>query len=243
MIDSPGRVALITGASRGIGAHLAQACAAGGVAVAVNCVRDVASAEAVVTAIQSQGGTAFVAQADCADAQAVSAMVQAVLERRGRIDYLVNNAGIGVPTSHDDLDEAAFEHVLRTNLMSAFLVSRAVLPHMLAMGFGRIIFLSSLAARTGGHVSAAYAASKGGLEGLMHYYATAFARQGVTAKAVAPALIATDMVAGMTHPPVETLPMGRLGEPSEVWPAVRMLFDSAYVTGQTIHVNAGMYMT
>ncbi len=170
-------------------------------------------------------------------------MVTGVLERWGRIDYLVNNAGVGVPISLDELGPTEFDTILRTNLTSSFLVSRAVLPHMLEAGFGRVVFMSSLAARTGGLLSAAYAASKGGMEGLMHYYATAFARQGITANAVAPALVATEMVDSMPHPSPERLPMGRLGTPAEVWPAVRMLLDSAYLTGQTIHVNAGMYMT
>ena len=140
------------------------------------------------------------------------------------------------------LDEAAFTRTLRANLVSAFLVSQAAVPHMRARG-GRLVFLSSGAARTGGGISAAYAASKAGIEGLMHAYATALRPYRITANAIAPALVESDMVRGMALPPPEQMPMGRLGRAEEIWPAVRMIIETEYLTGQTIHVDAGRYMT
>ena len=121
-------------------------------------------------------------------------------------------------------------------------MSQAVIPHMSARG-GRLIFMSSLAARTGGLVSAAYAASKAGLEGLMHYYATALLPRRITANAVAPALIGSDMVSALTLPPPDQLPLERFGRADEVWPVVRAILETEYLTGQTIHLNAGRYMT
>ncbi len=132
---------------------------------------------------------------------------------------------------------------MRTNLLSAFLISQAAIPHMVAQGGGRLIFMSSLAARTGGLVSAAYAASKAGVEQLMHYYATYLLRHRITANAIAPALIASDLVGEMDLPPPDKLPLGRLGRPEELWPAVRMLLETEYITGQTIQIDAGRYMT
>ena len=114
---------------------------------------------------------------------------------------------------------------------------------MVAQGGGRLIFMSSLAARAGGLVSAAYAASKAGAEGLIHYYATNLLRHRITANAIASALIASDMVSEMDLPAPDKLPLGRLGRPEESWPAVRMLLETEYITGQTIQINARRYMT
>jgi 3-oxoacyl-[acyl-carrier protein] reductase len=156
---------------------------------------------------------------------------------------VINNAGVGQIRDLKAIDTAHFEQTLRTNLTSAFMVSQAVIPHMTKQGGGRLIFMSSLAARTGGLVSAAYAASKAGAEGLMHYYATYLLPYKITANAIAPALIGSDIVREMDLPPPDKLPLGRLGQPEELWPAVRMIFETEYVTGQTIHINAGRYMT
>ncbi|GAP96889.1 3-oxoacyl-[acyl-carrier protein] reductase [Leptolyngbya sp. NIES-2104] len=108
---------------------------------------------------------------------------------------------------------------------------------------GRLIYMSSIAARTGGMVSAAYAASKAGIEGLMHYYATFLLPYRITANAIAPALIASDIVNEMKLPPPDELPLGRVGRPEEIWSTVRMILETEYLTGQTIHINAGRYMT
>ena len=136
----------------------------------------------------------------------VAAMVAAVMERFGRVDCVINNAGVGRIVDLRSIDEAHFEQTLRTNLTSAFLVSQEALPHMIAQSGGRLIFMSSLAARTGSLVSGAYAASEAGVEGLMHYYATYLRRHRVTANAIAPALIASDIVTRMDLPPPDKLP-------------------------------------
>lgn len=237
------RVALITGASRGIGRQLALGCASRGIAVAVNFISSADAAWAVVKEIEDLGGTALAIQADCSAPDAVSDMVESITAQLGKIDCLINNAGVGTHQPIEALHEEHFDHVIRNNLRSAFLVTQSVVPDMRSSGFGRLIFLSSLAARTGGVLSAAYSASKGGMEGLMHYYATCLSRSGVTANALAPALLATDMVDAMPHLDPQTLPLGRLGRADELWPATQMLLESSYITGQTVHVNGGLYMT
>ncbi len=210
--------------------------------VAINYLSSHSAAEQVAQEAEAFGGRVTLVRADCSQPADVTTMVEHVVDQFDRIDCLVNNAGIGEPTDLAHITEDHFDNVIRNNLRSAFLVTQGVLPHMTAYG-GRLVFMSSLAARTGGMVSAAYAASKGGLEGLMHYYATNLMRDGITANAIAPALISTDMVDRMNHPAAADLPLGRLGQPEEIWPALRMIMESPYITGQTIHVNAGMYMT
>jgi 3-oxoacyl-[acyl-carrier protein] reductase len=238
-----GKTILITGASRGIGRQLALDCARHGLAVAINYCTHEESAREVEAEILAMGGQAMIVRADVSVEADVVAMVDAVMARFGRIDALVNNAGVGRIVDLQTIDTAHFERTLRVNLTSAFMVSQAVIPHMIAQGGGRLVFLSSLAARTGGIVSAAYAASKAGEEGLMHYYATYLLRHKITANAIAPALITSDMTQGVALPPLETLPLGRLGDAQEVWPALRMMLETEYMTGQTIHLNAGRYMT
>lgn len=239
---SAARVVLITGASRGIGKALALAAGREGHALVVNYRSSAEAARTVVERIEAAGGKALAVQADVGAAAEVERLIAATLERFGRIDVVVNNAGVGRPIPLEALDEAAFAQTLQANLVSAFLVSQAAVPHMRAQG-GRLVFLSSGAARTGGRLSAAYAASKAGLEGLMHYYATALRPQRITANAIAPSLIESDMVAGMDLSAPGALPLGRLGRPEEVWPALRMIIETEYLTGQTIHLDAGRYMT
>lgn len=207
------KVILITGASRGIGRQLALDCARNGYSVAVNYVANTAAAQEVMDQIGASGGDALLVRADVSVGAEVAAMVAAVMQRFGCIDCVINNAGVGRIIDLQSIDEAHFEQTLRTNLISAFLVSQAAIPHMVAQGGGRLIFMSSLAARTGGLVSAAYAASKAGAEGLMHYYATYLLRHRITANAIAPALIASDIVEEMELPVSDKLPLGRLGRP------------------------------
>ena len=237
------RVVLITGASRGIGRQLAVDCGRAGLSVALNYRSNEERAREAVSELVASGAPAIAVRADVSLREEVAFMVREVLGRFGRIDCLINNAGIGPIFDFRSADEALFDETIRMNLRSAFLVTQEVVPHMIAGGSGRLIFMSSLAARTGGLVSPAYAASKAGLEGLMHYYATYLLPHRITANAIAPALVASDMVGAMDLPPLDTLPLCRLGRPDEIWPAVRMMLDTEYMTGQTIHINAGRLMT
>lgn len=159
-----------------------------------------------------------------------------------RLDAVINNAGVGTIADLDHLDAAQFEETLRANLLSAFLVLQAAIRRLKSSG-GRLIFMSSGAARTAGKISAAYAASKAGIEGLMHYDATYLLPYKITANAISPSLLATDMAKEMNLPAPESLPLGRLGRVEEVWPTVRMILETEYLTGQTIQLDAGRYMT
>ena len=236
------RVLLIIGAMRGIGKALAIAVAGEGYDVALNYRSNLDEAEALIAKLGSHGGRAIAVQGNLSVAADADRLVRETVERLGRLDCLVNNAGLGERIEIAKLDEVAFERTLRVNLTGAFLVSQAAWPHMTARG-GRLVFLSSGAARTGGAISAAYAASKAGLEGLMHYYATRLRPHRITANAIAPALIESDMTRAMDLPLSDELPMGRLGRADEIWPALRMILETEYLTGQTIHVDAGRYMT
>jgi 3-oxoacyl-[acyl-carrier protein] reductase len=233
---------LITGSSRGIGRELALSAARYGLKVVVNYLSHPREAHDVAAEIGASGGVAIAVKADVSAEQDVARLIATTIERFGRIDCVINNAGVARVVNLDRLDASEFEHTLKVNLLSAFLVSQAAIPHMKARG-GRLIFMSSIAARTGGRVSAAYAASKAGVEGLMHHYATYLLPHRITANALAPALVASDMVKAMDIPPSEKLPLGRIGRPEEMWPAVRMILETEYLTGQTIHLNAGRYMT
>jgi 3-oxoacyl-[acyl-carrier protein] reductase len=234
-------VILITGASRGIGKALAASAAHQGHDVVVNYLRNAAPANALVSELAHCAGRVIAIQADVSAADEAKRLVDTTIERLGRIDCVVNNAGGGAVIPLDALDEAAFARTLQVNLISAFLVSQAAWPHMKENG-GRLVFLSSGAARTGGGLSAAYAASKAGVEGLMHYYATALRCYRITANAIAPALVESDLVNLMSLRTAE-LPLGRLGRAEEIWPALRMIIETEYLTGQTIHIDAGRYMT
>ena len=237
-----GKVTIITGASRGIGRQLALDCAREGHPVVVNFVSAQEAADEVVRTIVDAGGQALAVKADVSDGGQAGRLVATAVDRFGRLDCVINNAGVGEKTPLEQLDGTAFEWTLRSNLLSAFLVSQASVPHLRERG-GRLIFMSSGAARTGGMISAAYAASKAGLEGLMHYYATYLRTDLITANAIAPSLIATDMIKDARGQAAEHLPLGRLGRPDEIWPAIRMIMETEYLTGQTIHIDGGRYMT
>ena len=236
------RVILITGASRGIGRALAVAASSDGHHVAINHRSGAGDAEALAADLGQGPGQAIAIQADVTIAGAADRLIRSTVEHFGRLDCVVNNAGVGAVIALDHLDEATFSRTLHANLTSAFLVSQAAWPEMKERG-GRLVFLSSGAARTGGRLSAAYAASKGGLESLMRYYATHLLRHRITSNAIAPSLVESDMVQAMTLPSSDALPLGRLGRPEELWPALRMIIETEYLTGQTIHVNAGRHMT
>lgn len=240
-LDLSQRVALVTGASRGIGRAIALALGDAGAAVAVNYRVEKDAAQAVVSAIGARGGRAIAVGADVAQSDQVARLTATVAAELGPIDVLVNNAGIALMRGLDDLTEADFDHTLAVNLKSAFLCTQAVLPHMRAQGWGRIVNVSSGAARGSGIVGVHYNASKAGMEGLTRGYAARLAREGVTVNAVAPTLIDTDMISARTEDSAARVPMRRLGTPEECAEAVLMAIGNAYMTGQTIQVNGGMH--
>lgn len=236
------RTILVSGGATGLGKALVEAAAANGYDVAINYRSGREQAERLAADLAGTGIGSVAIQGDVSLASDVDRIIRTTLQTFGRLDCLVNNAGVGQIIGLDDLDEQTFEQTVRINLTGAFLMSQAAWPHMKGKG-GRLVFMSSGAARTGGNLSAAYAASKAGVEGLMHYYATNLRHYGITANAIAPALFESAMVGRMTVPPPAELPLGRIGRPDELWPVLRMILDTEYLTGQTIHVDAGRYMT
>jgi 3-oxoacyl-[acyl-carrier protein] reductase len=238
--DLNDRVALVTGGSRGIGRAISVALAAAGAAVAVNYRERENEAASVVAEIERAGGRAIAVRADVSVGDDVKAMIHEVERNLGLVDVLVNNAGIGTIIDIDHLTEAEFDRTLAVNLKSAFLCTQAVLPAMRERRWGRIVNLSSAAARGPGLLGVHYNASKAGLEGLTRGYAARLASEGITVNAVAPGPIDTDMAGPLKASNVaERLPVKRLGEASEVAQAVLMVVCNGFVTGQTIPVNGG----
>ena len=237
--DLNGHTALVTGASRGIGAAIALALAKAGAAVAVNYRQHATEADAVVAKIKDIGGRATAIAADVSQAAAVAKMVDHVTSTLGPIDILVNNAGIAIVRGIDDLTESDFDATIGVNLKSAFLCTQAVVPAMRAKKWGRIVNISSGAARGGGAIGVHYNASKAGMEGLTRGYAARLVKEGITVNAVAPSLIETDMMRGRFDL-AQRIPLGRMGQPVEVAQAVLMVLGNDYMTGQTIMLNGGM---
>src|SRR6478609_2014387 len=231
-----GRTALVTGGSRGIGAAVCRALAASGAAVAINCREQIGQAEQLAGEIGKQGGRAIVVAADVSQRDAVATMVERATAGLGPIDILVNNAGIAITRGVDDLTEEDFDRTMMVNLKSAFLCTQAVLPEMRARKWGRIVNISSGAARGAGSIGPHYNASKAGMEGLTRGYAARLVKEGITVNAVAPSLVATDMMAGAPQL-VSRIPLGRFGTAEEVAQAVMLLVENEYMTGQTIALS------
>ena len=238
-----GKAALVTGASQGIGKAAALALAQAGADVAVNFLTHEREAMELCEQIRRAGRRALAVKADVANAREVARMMAATQEELGEVAILVNNAGISRPQPLDQITEADWDHVLAVNLKSMFLVTQAVLPGMRARRWGRIINLSSVAAQLGGVVGPHYAASKAGALGLTHSYAALLAKEGITVNAIAPALIATGMVTGNPKASPALIPVGRFGTVEEVAEVVVMLANNGYITGQTVNVNGGWYMS
>ena len=234
-----GKVALVTGGSRGIGAAIASELAEAGAAVAVNYLQHADRANELVETLRAAGGRAIAAQCDVSQAPAVAKMVEQVKSALGPVDILVNNAGVAITRGVDDLSEADFDQTIAVNLKSVFLCTQAVLPMMRQKKWGRIVNISSGAARGAGAIGPHYNASKAGIEGLTRGYAARLVKEGITVNAVAPSLIETDMMKGQPNL-VGRIPIGRLGTAEEVAQAVMMLLDNAYMTGQTIAMSGGM---
>lgn len=238
------KVALVTGGGRGLGRAISLRLAEDGFQVAVNYRARVAEAEDVVAQIIAAGGSAVAVQADVAEAADVRQMVEGVLGVWGRIDVLVNNAGIATRAGTVDLDEATWDRVLDVNLKSAFLCSQAVIPTMRALGGGRIIHVSSLAGQAASAIGPHYAASKAGMLGLMRFMALELGPDGITVNAVAPAGIYTEIFDDIGMKPGIGL-LGRSGQPEDVSAAVSYLASeqAGYVTGQTLSINGGKFMS
>jgi len=241
--DLGGKVALVTGASRGIGRAIAIALAKVGVDVAVNYKTHADEAHRVCSEIESVGRRAVAVGADISVAADVSRLVETVEEQLGPVTILVNNAGVTRPQPIEEITEQDWDEILAVNLKSMFLVTQAVLPRMRATQWGRIINLSSVAAQTGGVVGPHYAASKAGILGLTHSYAHLLAKEGITVNAIAPALIETEMVTSNPNARPDLIPVGRFGAVEETADVAVMLARNGYITGQTINVNGGWYMS
>ncbi len=235
-----GKVALVTGASRGIGRAIAISLAEAGAAVAENYLEKAAEARVVVETIRKAGGLAMAVAADVSKTESVSAMMAAVLRELGPVDVLVNNAGIGIIRGVDDLTEEDFDRTIAVNLKSVFLCTQAVVPGMRARKWGRIVNISSGAARGAGGVGPHYNASKAGMEGMTRGYAARLVKDGITVNAVAPSLIETDMVRGGLASSAARIPLGRFGTSEECAQVVMMLVGNAYMTGQTVALSGGL---
>ncbi len=238
-----GKVALVTGGSRGIGRAAAVALAKAGADVAVNFNRREAEAQAVSVEVEAVGRRALAVKADVSKATEVTRLVETVEKGLGSIDILVNNAGISRPQPLSGITEQDWDDILTVNLKSMFLVTQAVLPGMRQRKWGRIINLSSVAAQLGGVIGPHYAASKAGAIGMTHSYAALLAKEGITANAIAPALIETEMITSNPKARPDLIPIGRFGKVEEVAEVVVMLASNGYITGQTINVNGGWYMS
>jgi 3-oxoacyl-[acyl-carrier protein] reductase len=237
LVDLQGRVALVTGASRGIGRAIALALAERGSAVAVNFQTRSGDADAVVAEIRSAGGRAIAIRADVSISAEVAELVARAVGELGPVDVLVNNAGIAI----SGVREEDFDRGIAVNLKSAFLCTEAVLPAMTARRWGRIVNISSGAARGPGLLGVVYNASKAGLEGLTRGYASRTAKDGITVNAIAPGPTDTEMGAPLKAGGVEArIPVGRMGKAEDVAQAAVMVIGNGFITGQTIAVNGGL---
>ncbi len=240
------RVALVTGGSRGIGRAVALRLASDDHVVAINYAANRIAAEDVVETITANGGTAIAVQADVGNADAVSAMFNDVEERLGRVEVLVNNAGITRDNLLLRMGPDAWDEVIETNLRSVYLCSRAAMRGMLRARWGRIISVSSISGITGNAGQANYAASKAGIIGFSKSIAREIGSRNITVNVVAPGFIETDMTEELGTEVAEEVArrvaVGRLGRPEEIAAAVGYLAsdDAAYVTGQTLVVDGGL---
>lgn len=240
MTDLTGRIALVTGSSRGIGQAIALALAQNGVDLAVNYISKKEAAQSTVERIMAVGRKAIAVQADVSVSSEVNRMVQHIRSELGEIEILVNNAAIAKQRAIEEVTEADWDETIAVNLKSAFLLTQAVLPGMRERGWGRIINISSGAAHTGGIIGPHYTASKAGIEGLARAYAVRLAKEGITVNSVAPSIVETDMVKGLEEA-TNRIPMGRKGHVDEIAQAVVFLSENAYMTGQTIALNGGLF--
>jgi acetoacetyl-CoA reductase len=242
------RVAIVTGGARGIGAAITTALARSGVHVAAGYSSNTQAADELAGKLGAGGASVSVHQGNVGEAADCNRVVHEVLEQRGRVDYLINNAGITVDKTMRKMTIEDWHAVLRINLSGAFYMIKAVLDHMLERKFGRIVNISSVIGQTGSVGQANYAASKSGLFGLSQSLAQEVARKGITVNCVAPGYIETEMLAAVPEEVLAKLlkgiPVGRLGQASEIARTVQFLVDddAGYITGSVISVNGGLDM-
>ena len=239
MIDFRGRIALVTGGSRGIGRATALALGRAGANVAINFLTQEDAANEVALEIKNIGCKASIFQGDVSQSLEVDRMVAEITGKLGTIDILVNNAGQARRLSVDEVTEDDWDQTMSINLKSVFLVTRAVLPHMRTKKWGRIVNVSSGASMTGGSVGIHYSASKGGVDALSRAYASRLVKEGITVNVVSPSLIDTDMIPDKLV--AQNIPMGRLGLPEECADAIVQAASNGFMTGQTIFLNGGRY--
>lgn len=237
------KIALVTGGNRGIGAAISLALARAGYDVAVNFRSRSEEAEKTCAEILRLGRRAIAVQADVSSSDQVKRMAERVERELGVVNILINNAAMIRPQKVEDITEANWDEMIDVNLKSAFLVTQAFLPGMRKQQWGRIVNISSVAAQVGGLVGPHYAASKAGMLGLAHAYASVLVKEGITVNSVCPALIDTEMVRLNPRANPGLIPVGRFGAVEEVASVVLMMVGNAYMTGQTVNVNGGWYMS
>ncbi|MFC7372138.1 3-oxoacyl-[acyl-carrier-protein] reductase [Fictibacillus iocasae] len=243
-----GKVVLVTGASRGIGRSIAIYLAKRGAKVAVNYSGSEQKANEVVSAIKEAGGEAFAVQADVSSADSVNGMVKAVIDTFGSLDVLVNNAGITRDNLMMRMKEEDWDAVMNTNLKGVFLCTKAVTRQMMKQRSGRIINIASIVGVSGNAGQANYVAAKAGVIGLTKTTAKELSSRGITANAVAPGFIETEMTDvledSVKQEMLKVIPLARFGQTDDVAAAVAFLAsdESGYITGQTLHVDGGMVM-
>lgn len=248
MFDLSGKVAVVTGGSRGIGRAIAVALASRGAHVAMGYLNQEAKARDAAEEIRMAGGSAEIFRCDVADTKATEDAIAEVGKRHGRLDVLVANAGISVDALLLRLKEEDFDRTLAINLKGAVFAARAALKSMMRARSGRVIFLSSVVGESGNPGQLAYAASKAGLLGAVRTLAREYASRGITVNAVTPGFIETDMTSGLTEEQrrsmLDGVPLGRTGTAAEVAAAVVFLAsdEAAYITGHALRVNGGMHM-
>jgi 3-oxoacyl-[acyl-carrier protein] reductase len=248
MFDLTGKVAVVTGGSRGLGRSTAEALAARGALVVISYVKGAEEAAKVVEGIVARGGKAEAVGFDVADMKATEEAIAAAAKRHGRLDILVANAGIAIDNLLLRAKEEEIDRVLAVNVKGAIAASRAAIKVMMRAKAGRVVFLSSVVGEMGNAGQAVYAASKSALLGLMKTLAREYASRGVTVNAVSPGFIETDMTTAITgdlrEALLRTIPLGRTGRAEDVAAAIIYLCsdEAGYVTGQTLRVNGGMYV-